>query len=276
MTYIVPFSKDAASLFNRALGPWEFLKGRRSLGPREPACLAYRLPRAVYSLVVILRAVRDLPLSGARRDDPQELALCERFLDLAREKARGPEYLAALESIYPVVRRIVERVFRKWRDLPDFLEAEDLAHEVFMRLQKSPPTRQQGQNARLTVLKWIGVVARHYLTDLGRKASFREIRLGPEQLQEIMDDRRDRGASDSCGSEDLDRRIDEGRILSEFEDYLRVHYPRGSQCLQAQRSHPGATIGELARILGTTRENVYQIRSRLKDWAVKWRKGITS
>lgn len=216
-------------------------------------------------------------MPGARRDDPQELAVCERFLALARKEGRGPEYRAALEGIYPLVLRIVHKVFRRWGSLPPgLLEAEDVAHEVFLRLQKSPPNRQPGQSARLTVLRWIKVVAIHYLTDLSRKASFRDLRLDPEELHKIMEARHDSGGADPCGSEDLERRIDEGRILSEFEDWLRVHYPRGLQCLEAQRSHPGATIEELARILGTTRENVYQIRSRLIDWVVKWRKGISS
>ncbi len=216
-------------------------------------------------------------MPGARQDDPRELALCERFLDLARKGNRGPEYAAALEGIYPLLMRTVEKVFRTWRTLPPGLvEAGDVAHDVLLRLQKSPPNREPGYSARVTVLKWIRVVTERYLTDLGRKASFISIKLDPEQLQEIMDARCDTRTSDPCGSEGLERRMDESRILSELERYLLAHYPRGAQYLEAIRSHPGATPEEAARILGTTRQNVYQIRKRLMDWVVKWREGISS
>lgn len=216
-------------------------------------------------------------MSGAEQEASRELALCERFLDSAQKGTDGPEFRAALAALYPLVVRTVERIFGTWKGLsPGLLDAGDVAHEVILRLQKSPPNRNPGCNARFTVLKWIHTSTVNYLTDLSRKAFYKNVRTDPEQLANIVDDHRDTHLSDLGGSGDPEQSIYEHQHLAALESYLRVHYPLGARYLVAYLNHPDATTEELARVLGTTKQNVYQIMTRLKRWAVKWRNGISS
>jgi len=218
-------------------------------------------------------------MPGSCHDELKERALCERFLDLAKKGDRGPDYSAALAGLYPLITRRVEKIFRKWTGLsPGLLEAGDVAHEVFLRLQNSPPTKEPTHNARVTVLKWITVCAARYLTDLTRKCSFsfRTVRTDPNELERMSDARQETHNSGGGCTNHNEQRIADRELLAELENYLRVHYPRGAEYLEALRSNPGATPEELAHILGTTKQNVYQIRSRLTARAVKWLEGISS
>lgn len=216
-------------------------------------------------------------MAGAGPKASEELALCERFLDLARAGNRGSELRAAMEGIYPLVLRTVEKVFSQWKGLsPGLMEARDVAHEVLLRLQNSPPNHEPGCNAKFTVLKWIHTCTVNYLKDLSRKPSFKTISASPEQLEKILDARREAHPSDAGGSQEPEENIYVRQHLAGLERFLSCHYPPGARYLEAQISHPGATIEELARALGTTKQNVYQIRNRLKVWIVRWRCGISS
>lgn len=218
-------------------------------------------------------------MDGASQEGSEELALCERFLELARSGDRGSDFCAALEGIYPLVLRGVEKVFSKWKGLsPGFMEARDVAHEVILRLQNCPPNREPGHNARFTVLNWIRTCTLNYLKDLSRKPSYKTVNVSSGQLEEILDVRRGRETdpSDAGGPQEPEENIYVHQHLAGLERFLCCHYPPGARYLEAQLSHPGATTQELARVLGTTRQNVYQIRNRLKSWIVRWRCGISS
>lgn len=54
-----------------------------------------------------------------------------------------------------------------------------------MRLQNSPPTQDPCHNARITLLAWIRRSAVNYLTDVGRRASWRTSGLCPEELDRL-------------------------------------------------------------------------------------------
>ena len=216
-------------------------------------------------------------MPGARQDESQDLALCERFLDLARAGDRGSEFRAALEGIYPLVLRAVRKIFSQWKGLPPgLMEPRDVAHEVILRLQNCPPNREPGQNARFTVLNWVRTCTLNHLKDLSRKPSFKTVHASPRQMEEILDARWEIHSSDARGPQEPEENIYHRQQLAGLESFLRCHYPLGARLLEAQICHPGATTAELACALGTTKQNVYQIRSRLNAWIVKWRAGISS
>lgn len=118
-----------------------------------------------------------------RRGEEVERALGERLLELAQAGDSGPEYRAAVESVYELVLTHVSSVFRAWTNLPvGVMDAGDVAHEILLRLQTSPPTKNPGLNARVTLLSWIRKTTGNYLTDVFRRTSSRTIALGPEDL----------------------------------------------------------------------------------------------
>jgi RNA polymerase sigma factor (sigma-70 family) len=218
-----------------------------------------------------------MPTSRDRSGEDVERALCDRLLDLARKGERGPEFRAALDSVYDLVVRQVSSVFRSWKALPPgVLEARDVAHEVFLRLQNSPPSHDPRHNARVTLLSWIRRSAVNYLTDVGRRASCRTVRMGPKELDRLAGNRIGNASAGNDPGRESERALWESESLAAFLRHLRSEYPRGARYIDTMRTCPGATVAELARLMGVSIQNLYQIRRRTSNMAVKWRRGNPS
>jgi DNA-directed RNA polymerase specialized sigma24 family protein len=128
-------------------------------------------------------------------------------------------------------------------------DPEDVAHEVLLRLAADGPDHGAVPvSYAVTVQAWIKIVAVRIAIDRHRTRKRR-----PEMP-----------IDDFVGS--LAAPLPEaGGLRPELvREMLLACYPRGAQCFEAELARPDASAEQLAETLQTSRDNVYQMRSRFR------------
>ena len=163
----------------------------------------------------------------------------------------------ALETLYAEIRGAVRRTCHRLENcLPPHTTEEDVAQEIWIKLQLSRGPTDPYVRALPALLAWVIQVARNHLIDLRRRrrhqAALARAAEGSIGWTATF--------TDPLGTEEtVDHRLRLSRVLEHFN----ATYPPGARYLEATLAWPEATPLELAESLGTSVENVYQIRTRV-------------
>jgi DNA-directed RNA polymerase specialized sigma24 family protein len=186
--------------------------------------------------------------------------------------ARGDALNPVVTRLHRHVDHVVRSVIVRNGRLPDLsVSSEDVVSHVVIQLLKSPPSRAtNGVDAFATLTAWIKTVTQRHLVDLSRRSkSMREIRrslsAASGDIAPLPEGVR-RGAMPAPPDE-----VEAADYEEKFLRYLERAYPPGYRLLAAELESPGLSGEELAQWLGTSRDNVYQIRKRLSDHDVRFK-----
>lgn len=129
------------------------------------------------------------------------------------------------------------------------LAPEDVAQRLFLKLIARPPRFESPEGAMKRLTAWVRVTVERDLVDLVAKQ------------RELLEDRSGRTSrTESVASGALFARLE----LAEVEALLKKEYPAGLALLRLLALFPDATSYELAEELGTSIDNVDQMRFRIR------------
>lgn len=190
-----------------------------------------------------------------------------RFLEASAARDK-PARDAAFAELLPHIQRQVGRIADGMSHmLPASRTIDDVVQEVCARLTAKPPARAAASSPAVQILAWTKRTAINYLTDCGRR-------------KQVRNEQTDDGSAATAQIAQLSendrthrelQRLDAHRQYQELRDFVGQSSSACAAYLDARWRHPDATPAELSRLLDKSTANIYQLRSRLRRLAVRFR-----
>lgn len=136
------------------------------------------------------------------------------------------------------------------------VDADDVAQRVFLQLFEHPPDGAATGKPMRRLLSWVSTVSRNYLYDLTSRPA--------ERLSSARGDVKEIDRAASSDDAPTESHYAAHEALLGIRPALEKDYPAGVPLLTLLLDSPHATSQELARQLGTSAQNVDQMRSRIR------------
>ena len=192
---------------------------------------------------------------GKEKDNIAVVDLARELLELAYRGAKGNELSRPLETLKPHLDKVIYNVFSRWDGRPP-LSKDDLCQETYLKMLTKPPSRKEGANPLARIGAWTRTVAFRILVTESRRAKLRAI-----DYEDVLSQ-----TANTSMSRPHDRMVEERlwfqKIVKQLE--LEGESMRVIGLARACYKHKTIDPCELASILNTSVDNIYQLRHRLR------------